>query len=522
MSTGWPHLVLETSRANRTNLFIKTTIMTDGSSDTTRPDFSVLNQTLAAKYGNSALQSLQNKFDYDAKVPVQDFLSKSFQEIITPTNPDYKERNQDLIEFTIPGNQQDFIADVHLCVDVQPWNLTTDAAFTEATATTARALPRPLFPYLLFNNITLMANNNRLDFNRANNNTYAFNRYLHMVLHSDLEDEPRLKKSDDFDIPPPGEDPDAAIRNDLVSDDNGTEYQKHRRGKMIALQTQGAVGSAGRHNYVVPIHIPILRASCLSVLGANYSFQLHKANIKQLFANSANAPAGNVECKIHDCKLLVKRLSVQTLMLTGILEAVKEKGAFTFNVVHTKTERHALNAGLHNWTESYAQGSSKPSMVWISFINDQALNGSVTHTPFKLQNLDPLRMKVSFDGSHYPFPNGYELPNVPTAMDKRLLYETMGRALWGCLPSETEKEKWWTQERYENYQHVLVFDITRANTAYLGGQVKDVTEAGMLSVDIQFGRVIPPHIVAMVTSLFSTAIYMSHTTLTPDMDAIGV
>jgi hypothetical protein len=168
------------------------------------------------------------------------------------------------------------------------------------------------------------------------------------------------------------------------------------------------------------------------------------------------------------------------------------------------------------------QAGSKPNMLWVSFMNDTALSGSVTRSPFKLLNLEHSSARLTFDNNHYPFPHGYQLVNNPTSLDKRIVYERMGKYLWGSLSQDTNRSKWWTIERYENHAHALIFDLTQAETAYLGGSVREEDQAGTLGISIDFAHPVPANTCAMVTTLFNATIVMSHTTLTPDMDTVGV
>jgi hypothetical protein len=272
-----------------------------GPSDPAKPEFSALSQTLPPQYGNAALTGLENQFNYGENIPKQDFLKSGYHEMITPVNNDYRDEDQDNIEITVPGTNTDFIKSMVLCLDIQPWHLADNVALTEASATTLRSLQRPMTPFLMFQDVTLQANQNRLDFS-SSSNTYAFNKFLHMMLFSNMEDEERLRKSHDFDLPPFNEDPDRAITAGLDSGQNGTAYQMRRRLKMIQPSVAGDAATAGRQDYVVPISIPILEATCLSVVGANMSLKLRKADKKQLFANSHRCAEGRcvqVQCGAH-------------------------------------------------------------------------------------------------------------------------------------------------------------------------------------------------------------------------------
>ena len=267
--------------------------------------------------------------------------------------------------------------------------------------------------------------------------------------------------------------------------------------------------------------IPILKSVALPVVGANITIKLTKADERVLFHKSVGANANNVEMVIHEVKVLVKRLGLEKNMLKAVLDDVNKEGNFKFNVVHTKTMRHNLPAGDMSWNRQDLQSGSKPTMVWLSFVNDQALSGNTTHSPFSLQNLQVSKSRMLFDGNYYPFPSGYEWPNNCTELDRMLNFQRMCHALWGNYYGNTDRIKWWTRERFENFCHVQIFDITDTSTGYLSGVIKHPDQSGVLGVDLDFDVPIPPNMVAMVTSLFTANIFLSNTTLTPDMDVVG-
>lgn len=510
----------------------------EGTDETTKPDYTALTQPLSSEVGAATLHSLQNKFNYDGTLPVLDFLQKSYFETVKPQNPDYRDQDQDGIEITISGNNTDFVEDIKLCMDIQPvLKAAGHAKLTGTVPRTAAAnaggnagntdalqcIQRPMTPYLMFKSVSMEVNQSKIDFNRDNTNTYAFSTFLQLALNMNMEDEARLKESHDFDLPPANEDMDAAVPATLNQTfANSTEWQKDRRQKMLTQQRGGDGTTTGRQTYMVPLEIPILKSLALPVVGANITIKLSKADERVLFHHNAAGNANNVEMQIHEVKLLVKRIALQKNMLKAVLDDVNKKGNFKFNVTHLKTMRHNLPAGDMSWNNQSLQSGSKPTMVWISFVNDQALSGNTTHSPFSLQNLQISKSRVSFDGNYYPYPNGYEWLHNSTELDRMLNYQRMCHTLWGNYYQNTDRVKWWTRDRFENFCHVQVFDITDTSTGHLSSVTKHPDQSGVLGVDLDFNAAIPANIVAMVTTLFTANIFLSNTTLTPDMDVVGV
>ena len=255
-------------------------------SEVLKPDYSALDQPLAPEYGNAAIKNLQNQFNFMEERPRMDFIRKGYTELIKPVNIDYKNLTQTDVLCTIPGNNQEFIADIHMCLDVQPVLTGTHTALTgtvRPTETVGNAvgvagntnalqcIQRPLTPYLMFRKITLELNNTRVDFDE--DACVAFKQFLLIFFYMNMEDEDRLRVSHDFDFPPATEDMDAGVANDINTDaDHGTAWQKRRRVLMKK-----------RQNYIVPLSIPILKATALVPVGANVTVRLSKADQRVLF-----------------------------------------------------------------------------------------------------------------------------------------------------------------------------------------------------------------------------------------------
>lgn len=478
------------------------------------PGFLATNQPLPPGYGESALVKLQEKWNYAEEKPVQDFLQQVKWETYHPYNTDYKDRNQNEVNFIIPGNTTDYISKVNVLLDVEPRIREGDAAFVhhdtvghnvDATGT----IPRPLIPFNMFKEALLDTNNGRIDFSR-HAGMYPLHMFLHMIHSVDEKDEDRLKESHDFDMPPYNVDPDMAVDGNVDSGDAGDERPEWHKSRVAKLK---------RQTYIVPLNIPVLKATPLLPVGANVSVTLVKNEPQAIF----HRPNGNnTYMKIYSIQLWVQRSSLKPNMLSTVLAAARKAGTFKFNIIHTHTNKFQLPAGCSTSDIMFAQAGTKPSKVWVNFMDDRALVGNTAHSIFKLVNPKIKRAVMSFDGNQYPFPNGYEFPPLlnPTALQKRLIYEQMCMAEWGHLSHEAENTKWWTQERFENFAHTVVFDLTASQTAHLNTMIKEKDESGVVSLRIDYHETMPEHMVMLATCMYATEIYQSFVTLQPELNAI--
>ena len=491
-------------------------------SKVTKLDFLATNEPLPPEYGSSALKNLQERWNYSETKPIQDFIQQGKWEYVKPYNLDYKDATQNEVKFNIPGTTQDFISEIYLMMDIEAWNTQADAAFLNhiaagddaraGTIDAARTLPRPLLPYNMFKDVQLDTNNGRLDFS-SGSGYYPLHQLLHMIHSVDQKDADRLKRTHDFDLPPADIDPDMEISTTVDSGAVGAARPQWHKDRLQKLR--------GRQVYMLPLNIPILNATPVLPVGANVGINLIKNDPSAIFQKSgAGAGAGGI--KIHQMELKVKRTSLKPPMLKAVLEEVQKAGHFKYNIIHTKTQKHQLSQGANSATIMFAQTGTKPSKMWVNFMDDRALNGHHERGIFKLFNPRIDTAVAKFDGNNFPFPNGYKFPRDvnPTAYEKLRIYEEMCISNWGSVSHQMQNERWWTQERFENYAHTVVFDLTASQTAHLNTVVKERDESGVVTLDFTFHAAIPQNSVALVTSMYATEIFQGFTTLQPELNAI--
>jgi len=497
------------------------------------PEFTALNVPLPPNYGNSALAAMESRFNFKEDLPFMDMLDLVYEEEIKPYNQDFHLPRQNEIKITVPGNQKQWISSMELSMDIQPMlvdNVTpftgnlgaVDNAGNAGNTDALRVIQRPLTPYLMFKDVNVEVNLNKVDYNSNNSQTYAFSQWLQMVLSINNEDQKRLRTSCDFDFPEnAAENMDDDVPNNMNQvRASGTAWQRRRRLKMTKRQTVGDPNSAGRQHYTVGLNVPILKANNMPVVGTNINITLTKADQKCLFHHNQGINVNNAQMHIHDMKLKVQRTQLGAVYLEEVLKDVQKQGYFKFNVVQTKTYRYQLPHGNSTFDQQFSQSGSKPTMLFANFMDDSALSGNNVKSPFSMKNLKLETAKMTFDRDIFPHPAGYSWSDHITEMEKYDIYQGMCKDLWGMDFHKTEREKYWSYERYNYFCHTVVFDITRTKTAHLGNILKHPDEAGTVGIHMTFHEPIPVNTILMVTSLYTADIKLNAVNLSSDISTI--
>jgi len=500
---------------------------------TNRPDYTT-NTPLINSYGQAAVAAYEAKFNYNETKPTLDFLANAESEYIDPYNTDYRDKTQESVLISIPGKSRQFISGLNLCIDCQPVIVDTNTPCTGTIAVVGNAhavggntdplhvIQRPFTPYGMFRECHIEMNGNRLDFNNGNSETFSFTQFMQIVLNANKKDKERLRDSIDFDMPDSAtfdpDEPVVATLNTVYN--NGNAYHRRRRAKMLKRQDPTDPATAGRQNYILPLNIPVLKSTVMPVVGVNLNVKLTKADPRVLF--QCNAGHNNAVCdmKIHEIRLQVKRLSLNVNFFKAVMDNVMKSKVFKFNVVHTKCSRFNMSEGATFFSNHFVQTGTKPDMMFVSFLNDQALTGNNEHSPFKLINLHPTKASLTFDSNTYPPKHGYEWRDNITEMNKKLIYSQMTNSVWGTEYDHTPDAKFWDKDRYDNFLHTLVFDMTDSQTGYLSNIIDHPNQSGPVGAELTFANGVPRQTMVLFTSLYSTSIDLNADTLTASMNMV--
>jgi len=282
------------------------------------------------------------------------------------------------IEFDISGAGTSYIDLSHTQLVVRAQLLKGDGT---AIDNTTHVAPCNLFLHSLFSEIDVKLNGTLIT---SSNNTYPYRAYIETLLSY-------------------GHD---AKRSQLTSalyykDEGGNTGFEEADPHAAGATNKGMVkrNSFFRNGGIVsmqgPLHLDLLFQD--RYLPSDVGAQLRFVRSKDAFSLMSDAANPSFRIKIHECKLLIRKVNISPSVFIAQAKAF-EVGNAKYPIRRVVCKSYSVATGMRDNVHEGLFTGQIPSRIVIAMVENQAFNGSYERNPFNFKHFNLSSIKIYVDG----------------------------------------------------------------------------------------------------------------------------
>ena len=280
------------------------------------------------------------------------------------------------VEFNISGAGTSYIDLAHTQIMVRAQILNANGTPIDNTA---HVTPCNLLLHSLFSEVDVHLNGTLIS---SSNNTYPYRAYLETLLSYGQD----AKKSQ--------------LTAALYYKDEGgaTGFEEGHaedatNAGMVArhafFQNGGIVQMHG------PIHLDLMFQD--RYLPSDVGMRLRFVRSKDAFCLMSNAQNPGFRVKIHECKLLIRKVHLSPSVFLAQAKAF-EVGNAKYPIRRVVCKSYTVGNGMRDSVHEGLFTGQTPSRIVIGMVDNAAFNGSYTHNPFHFKHFNLSSIKIYVDG----------------------------------------------------------------------------------------------------------------------------
>ena len=282
------------------------------------------------------------------------------------------------IEFDVSGAGTSYIDLAQTQIVVRAQLLKGDGT---AIDNTSHVAPCNLFLHALFSEIDVKLNGTLIT---SSNNTYPYRAYIETLLSYGRD----AKKSQ--------------LTSALYYKDEGGDAGFEEGDPHAAAPTN--VGMVKRNSFfhngeIVPMQGPIHLDLMFQdrYLPSDVGLQLRFVRSKDAFSLMSDATNPAFRVKIHECKLLIRKVNISTSVFIAQAKAF-EVGNAKYPIRRVVCKSYSVGTGMRDNVHEGLFTGQIPSRIVIAMVNNQAFNGSYDRNPFNFKHFNLSSIKIYVDG----------------------------------------------------------------------------------------------------------------------------
>ena len=144
-----------------------------------------------------------------------------------------------------------------------------------------------------------------------------------------------------------------------------------------------------------PLHLDLMFQD--RYLPSDVGLQLRFVRSRDAFSLMSDAANPAFRVKIHECKLLIRKVNISPSVFIAQAKAF-EVGNAKYPIRRVVCKSYSVGTGMRdNFHEGLFTGQI-PSRIVIAMVRNQAFNGSFEHNPFNFKHFDLSSIKIYVDG----------------------------------------------------------------------------------------------------------------------------
>lgn len=282
------------------------------------------------------------------------------------------------IEFDVSGAGTSYIDLTQTQLVVRAQLLKADGS---AIGNTTHVAPCNLFLHSLFSEIDVKLNGTLIT---SSNNTYPYRAYIETLL-SYGRDAKRSQLTS------------ALYYKDEGGDAGFEEGDPHAAG----ATNKGMVkrNSFFKNGEIVPMQGPIHLDLMFQdrYLPSDVGMQLRFVRSKDAFSLMSDAANPQFRIKIHECKLLIRKVNISPSVFIAQAKAF-EVGNAKYPIRRVVCKSYSIGTGMRDNVHEGLFTGQIPSRIVIAMVENQAFNGSYVRNPFNFKHFNLNSIKIYVDG----------------------------------------------------------------------------------------------------------------------------
>ena len=198
-----------------------------------------------------------------------------------------------------------------------------------------------------------------------------------------------------------------------------------------------------------------------------------------LMASENNA---EFKIKIHDCKLLIRKVRINPSTALG-LEAVWKRNTAKFPLRRVMCKTVNIAAGQRDFHKQAVFAGPMPSRLVIAFVDNDALNGSFAKNPFNFKNYSLTTLQVDKDGQKS------NVRPIETNFEARNYIQAYQSLFWGTNKMFCDEDLDIKREDFPDGYAIYAFDLT--NDLNPNDDNFSLLKNGCINIHGRFGVALP-------------------------------
>ena len=282
------------------------------------------------------------------------------------------------IEFDVSGAGTSYIDLAQTQLDVRAQLLKGDGT---AIDNTTHVAPCNLFMHALFSEIDVKLNGTLIT---SSNNTYPYRAYIETLLSYGRD----AKKSQLTS---------AMYYKDEGGDTGFEEGDPHAGGATNTGMVKR--NSFFQNGEIVPMQGPLHLDLMFQdrYLPSDVGMQLRFVRSRDAFALMSDAANAAFRVKIHECKLLIRKVNISPSVFIAQAKAF-EVGNAKYPIRRVVCKSYSVGTGMRDNVHEGLFTGQIPSRIVIAMVRNQAFNGSYDRNPFNFSHFNLSSIKIYVDG----------------------------------------------------------------------------------------------------------------------------
>ena len=246
---------------------------------------------------------------------------------------------------------------------------------------TTHVAPCNLFLHSLFNEIDVKLNGTLIT---SSNNTYPYRAYIETLLSYGRD----AKKSQLTS---------AMYYKDEGGDTGFEEGDPHAVGATNkGMVKRNSFFKNGETVYMQgPIHLDLMFQD--RYLPSDVGMQIRFARSKDAFSLMSDAANPSFRIKIHECKLLIRKVNISPSVFIAPAKAF-EVGNAKYPIRRVVCKSYSVGTGMRDNIHEGLFTGQIPSRIVIGMVENQAFNGAYDRNPFNFKHFNLSSIKIYVDG----------------------------------------------------------------------------------------------------------------------------
>src|SRR6267154_295278 len=173
-----------------------------------------------------------------------------------------------------------------------------------------------------------------------------------------------------------------------------------------------------------PIHLDLMFQG--RYLPSDVGMQLRFVRSKDAFCLMSDAANASFRVKIHECKLLIRKVNISPSVLIAQAKAF-EVGNAKYPIRRVVCKSYSVGTGMRDNVNEGLFTGQIPSRIVIAMVENQAFNGYYERNPFNFKHFNLSSIKIYVDGQAHS-----NIKPIECDFDTEELSLCRGRSIWTC------------------------------------------------------------------------------------------